>query len=117
MAAEGALRCRIELRDAAFVIDRHDAVERRVQDRCLARLTALQLFVGCRKFAGSSRDPLIELVGDPGLFPQEPGLLQPDRGLIRRYAPQKSLGLSPEVRSSRARYHDSALSLQPQGQR
>ncbi len=116
MAAESALRCRIELRDAAFVIDRHDAVERRVQDRCLARLTALQLFVGCRKFSGSSPDPLIELVGDPLLFPQEPCLLQPDRGLIRRYAQQQSLGLSREVRSPRPGYHDSDFSLQPQGQ-
>src|SRR3984957_9387903 len=41
--AEGMLRRRIELSDIALVIDRHNAVERRVHDRCLADLTALQV--------------------------------------------------------------------------
>jgi hypothetical protein len=39
--AEGALRGRIELSDATFVINRHNAVEGRFQDRCLARLASL----------------------------------------------------------------------------
>ena len=50
--AEGALRSRIELRDAAFVIERHNAVECRVQDCCLARLTVLQCGVTLRTFDG-----------------------------------------------------------------
>ena len=41
--AEGALRGPIELSDAALVIDRHNAVECRVEDRGFARLAALQL--------------------------------------------------------------------------
>ena len=37
---KGTLRSQIELGDAAFVVDRHNAVERRVQDRRLARLAS-----------------------------------------------------------------------------
>src|SRR6185436_5225861 len=44
--AEGALRSGIEFGDAAFVVDRHDAFERRVQDGCLARLAAPQFLLG-----------------------------------------------------------------------
>ena len=43
--AEGELRSRIELSDAAFVIDRHNAVKCRVQDRGLSCLTAPQLLL------------------------------------------------------------------------
>ena len=41
--AESLLRRRIELSNAALVIDRHNTVERRVYDGRLANLTALQL--------------------------------------------------------------------------
>src|SRR5688572_12787573 len=44
--AERALRSGIEFGDATFVVDRHDAFERRVQDGCLARLAALQFLLG-----------------------------------------------------------------------
>ncbi len=36
----------IEFGDATFVIDRHDALERRVQDGCLARLAESQFLLG-----------------------------------------------------------------------
>src|ERR1700691_2262523 len=84
-AAEGVLRRRIELSNTALVIDRHNAVERRVHDRCLADLTALQfplflpeplfyqsafskflfeLFVGGGKFGSPLHDPLIKFAAD-----------------------------------------------------
>src|SRR6202167_4394051 len=84
--AEGVLRRRIELSDTALVIDRHNAVESRFQNGCLARLTALEflllltqllfhqtafskflfeLFVGGGKFGSPLHDPLIKFAGDP----------------------------------------------------
>ena len=44
--AKGALRSGIEFGDATFVVDRHDAFERRVQDGCLARLAESQFLLG-----------------------------------------------------------------------
>ena len=76
----------------------------------------LQLIVGCGKFSGSLRDPLIEFVGDPLLFAQEPCLMQPDRRLIRRYAQKKPLGLPGEIRSLRPCDDDADFTLQPQPQ-
>ena len=38
----------------------------------------LQFLVGCSKFRGSLRNPPIEFIGDPLLFPQQPCLSQPD---------------------------------------
>src|ERR1700685_384012 len=94
--AEGVLRRRIELSDTALVIDRHNAVERRVHDRCLADLTALQfhlllpeplfyqsalskflfeLFIGGGKLGGPLHHPLIKFAGEPLLMAQEPCLL------------------------------------------
>src|ERR1700751_4699807 len=93
---KGLLRRRIELSDTALVIDCHNAVERRVHDRCLAHLTVLQfllllpeplfyqcafskflfeLFVGGRQFVSPLRDPLIKFAGDSLLVAQEPCLL------------------------------------------
>ena len=59
---------------------------------------------------------LIEFVGDPLLFTQEPCLLKPDGRLIRRDAQKKSLGLSRELRSPRPGYDYSDVALQPQSQ-
>src|SRR6202142_3202886 len=94
--AEGLLRRRIELSDTALVIDRHNAVERRVHDRRLVDLTALQfplllpeplfyqpafskflfeLFVGGGKFGSPLHGPLIKFAGDPLLMAQKPCLL------------------------------------------
>src|SRR5271166_231198 len=130
--AEGVLRRRIELSDTALVIDHHNAVERRVHDRCLADLTALQfplllpeplfyqsafskflfeLFVGCSKFGSSLRDPLIEFVADPLLFAQESCLLQPDRCLVRGYAQKKCFHLLRKVRSLSSCYDYAEFAL------
>jgi hypothetical protein len=90
------LRSRIELGDAAFVIDRQNAVESRFQNGCLACLTVLELFlfltellryqsafskflfeffVGGGKFGSLLHDPLIKFVPDPLLVAQKPCLL------------------------------------------
>src|ERR1700735_4671791 len=94
--AEGVLRRRIELSDAALVIDRHNAVERRVHDPCLADFTALQFpfllpeplfyqsafstfldefFFGGGRSRSRLHRRLIRWAGDPPLIAQEPGLL------------------------------------------
>src|SRR5271166_6938570 len=119
LVAEGALRRRIELSDTALVIDRHNAVERRVHDRCLADLTSLQfplllpeplfyqsafkeflfeLFIGGGKFGSPLHDPLIKFAGDPLLMAQKPCLLQSDGCLIGRYAQKKCLRLPRKIR-------------------
>jgi hypothetical protein len=48
--AEGALRGGIDFGDATFVVDRHDAFERRVQDGGLARLAASQFLLSAFAF-------------------------------------------------------------------
>src|SRR5580700_4335173 len=88
--AEGVLCRGIELSDAALVIDGHNAVERRVHDRCLADLTAIQfpflyesafskflfeLFVGGGKFGSPLHDPLIKFAREPLLMAQKTSLL------------------------------------------
>src|SRR5580704_7755439 len=126
--AEGVLRRWIEFSDTALVIDRHNAVERRVHDRGLADLTALQflllfpepifdqsavgkflfeLFIGGGKFGSPLHDLLIEFAGNPHLMAPEPCLLQPDGRLIRRYAQKKCLRLPGKIRSL-SRCHDYA---------
>ena len=101
--AEGALSGRIELGDAAFVIHRHDTVQCRVQDRCLASLAAASVPVLCTQFtfhnlllqslrwpwqlSGPLHDPLIEYRRRAvSVRLQEPRLLQSDRRLIGRHA-------------------------------
>src|SRR5208282_1748970 len=136
--AEGVLGRRIELSDATFVIDRHNAVERRFQNGCLARLTALEFplllpeplfcqsafskfffecLVGGGKFGSPLRDPLIQFAGDLLLMAQEPCLLQPDRRLIRRHAQKKRLGLPRKIRPLSRCHNFAEFALQPQGQR
>ena len=56
MAAKRALRRGIEFGDATFVVDRHDAVERRVQDGCLACLAASQFLLGPLAFVNIDQE-------------------------------------------------------------
>src|SRR5579864_3333097 len=134
--AEGVLRRRIELSDTALVIDRHNAVERRVHDRCLADLTSLQLpllspeplfyqsafskllfelFVGGGKFCSPLHDPLIKFGRDTLLMGQEPRLLQPDACLIRRYAQEKCFRLPRKIRPLSHRHDHTKFALHWQG--
>jgi hypothetical protein len=121
-----------------LVIHRHNAVERRVQDRGFARLTALQfnfllaqplfgqppfddfalqLFVGCGKFLGSLRNSSIELVGDSLLFSAEPRLSEADGRLIRGDAQQQCLRGAGKIGALTSHHEeaDVALHAKPQG--
>ena len=77
----------------------------------------LQFFVGCGKFSGSLRDPLIEFVGELLLFAKKPCFVKPDGRLIRRDAQKKSLGLSRELRPLRSCHDYADFTLQSQSQR
>src|ERR1700730_18535897 len=55
--AKGALSSRIELSDPALVIDGQNAVECRIQNRCLARLAAPQLFLRLLSFFNFGSEP------------------------------------------------------------
>ncbi len=52
--AEGSFSGGVELYDSPFVVDGDDAIECRVQDRGLARLTLLQRCVALRAFNGNA---------------------------------------------------------------
>ena len=66
MIAESSLSGRIELYHATFVVDRDDAIERCIQDRCLSCLTLLQCCVTLRTFNGNARD--VRELGDQDLL-------------------------------------------------
>lgn len=77
----------------------------------------LELLVGGGQLGSSLRHSLFQFVGNPLLLAAEPRLLQPDRGLIRSHAQQKSFRLRREIRSPGPGYDDANFPLQPQAQR
>jgi hypothetical protein len=56
MVPECLLGSRIELSDPALMIDRHNAVQCRVENRCLTHLTLLQRKVTLPTLDGDARD-------------------------------------------------------------